>query len=616
MKVARFLRAVGDLLVCLASVVGQSSFGQTSTGPGPYPTTYIPMVTIRATDAVAGWGGNPGLFTILRSGDLQPSLNVYYQISGTASNGGDYHQIGSFAYIPSGVMSADILIQPINHGQTADNTVELTLTPSPLMGPLSPINFIIGYPSNATVLITSHPPTNIPPLVTLVFPTNGAHYFTPLNLPLVACAYDPDGFVRSVEFFAGHTSLGVVSNSPSLLPPLPGPMPPLPPLPPYRPFVLNWTNVPPGTNIVLSARATDNAGATAVSELVSITVRTGPPPPPPAPTNLVVHITSPADGASFHAPLNLPIYAYAASHNGFVTGVEFFAGSSDLGPGHRVPSPIAGSGPGPSSTLLSNLWVFVWSNAPQGSFALRATAADSVGATARSDAVNVTILPPPPPLPLSNVVNIIAVDPVALEGTNCWPWLGLASATPTWDNWTASSSVCRYFTNCGPKNAVFVVHRFGETNADLSVAYGIGGTATNGVDYLTLSGTVTIPAGHRAAHITVVPLDDGRPDITSTVILKLKASAHYGIGRPASAAAIILDGPRLHPLSGMLPDKTFHVMATGPDGAWFRVECTSDLLHWTPICTSQVVHGSIDFIDPEASGPGRFYRAVPELSAP
>jgi hypothetical protein len=66
-----------------------------------------------------------------------------------------------------------------------------------------------------------------------------------------------------------------------------------------------------------------------------------------------------------------------------------------------------------------------------------------------------------------------------------------------------------------------------------------------------------------------------------------------------------------------LPDKCFHLRAAGPDAAWFHVEYTTDLLHWTPICTNQVVHGSIDFIDPDApTGQARLYRAVPEAGPP
>jgi hypothetical protein len=178
-------------------------------------------------------------------------------------------------------------------------------------------------------------------------------------------------------------------------------------------------------------------------------------------------------------------------------------------------------------------------------------------------------------------------------------------------------AVCRYFTNCGPRNATFTVHRFGVTNDPVVVNYAIGGTATNGSDYVTLPGSVTIPAGERSALIAVVPIDDGPPDITSTVILKLKPDNSYLIGAPAQAAAIILDGPFPRPITGLLPDRCFHVNAAGPDGAWFHIESTTDLLKWTSICTNQVIQGSIDFVDPDAqSAQLRFYRAVPENSPP
>jgi hypothetical protein len=174
-----------------------------------------------------------------------------------------------------------------------------------------------------------------------------------------------------------------------------------------------------------------------------------------------------------------------------------------------------------------------------------------------------------------------------------------------------------FFTNCGPKNATFAVRRFGVTNNDLTVAYTIGGTATNGVDYVMLLGSVTIPAGERRALISVVPLDDGPPDITSTVVLKLAGSTNYIVGFPAAAATIIIDSNWPWPPTTVLPDGCFHVNAAGPEGAWFSIEASADLLNWTAICTNQVVNGSIDFVDPDAQGaPARFYRAVPQLSSP
>jgi len=67
----------------------------------------------------------------------------------------------------------------------------------------------------------------------------------------------------------------------------------------------------------------------------------------------------------------------------------------------------------------------------------------------------------------------------------------------------------------------------------------------------------------------------------------------------------------------MLPDKCFHLGANGPDGAWFHVDYSADMVNWTSICTNQVINGAIDFVDPDAqSDQARFYRAVPESGPP
>ena len=166
-------------------------------------------------------------------------------------------------------------------------------------------------------------------------------------------------------------------------------------------------------------------------------------------------------------------------------------------------------------------------------------------------------------------------------------------------------------------NATFTVSRFGATNEDLDVDYAVDGTATNGVDYVALSGVVTILAGQQRAAINVVPIEDGTPDLNSTVILKLTPATNYVVGFPQAAAAIILDSRTPLPRTRMGPGSCFNISATGPDGAWFRVEFSTDLVNWTRVCTNQVVHGGIDFVDPTAvSASARFYRAVPEAGPP
>jgi Bacterial Ig domain/Calx-beta domain len=616
---ARVSFVIGSLLFS-----GTNIFAQVTISNSP-----IPVVTIRATDPLASWSGNTGTFTVYRSGNPAPALNVFYDISGTATNGVDYQAISSFIQLPSGVVSSNILIQPVNLGQTDIRTVNLALGPSPLLTASSiPINYKIGSPSNATVYITPPGVTDIPPVVKITSPPDGSSYAAPANIGLIAVASDQDGFVTSVEFFAGTNSIGVSTNWVVVDPPVP----PGDFVAGSRAFFLNWTNVQSGL-YVLTAKAIDNGGESSVSPPVNITV--GPV------TNLppVVRITSPQDHEFFLGPLTLPIFAYAHDPDGTITAVEFFDGTNELGPGHHIgPTPIAtplSSGADAYSTPVSpgpiplppvpilpptNLFVFVWSNAPVGIHALTAVATDNGGASTTSDPVNITILPRvPPPTNRPAIVSIVATDPIAIEDTNCWPWLGLVSSS-TWADWTTAAPLWRVFTNWFPKDAVFTVRRWGDVSDDVTVTYAIGGTASNGVDYVALPGVVTIPAGECATRITVVPLDDASPDITRTVILSLTPDTNlppdYLLGFPRKAAAIILDGPPW-PATAVLPDKCFHMNATGPDGAWFHIEYSPDAINWTPICTNQVIAGSIDFVDPDAPGNSAgFYRAVPELSPP
>jgi Bacterial Ig domain/Calx-beta domain len=558
-------------------------------------TTTMPVVTVRAPDPLATWSGDPGLFTFLRDGPTNAELHVFYFIGGTASNGVDYAAIGNYVTIPAGIREGAVPIKPINNGQTNAETVVLTLSQPPT---LPPINYNIGNPSNATVYIVSTNRTstnNFPPLVRIISPTNGAVFYTPLDLLICADARDPDGYVNTVEFFAGTNSLGIRTNC-------------LPCANPQNPFCLVWSNVPPG-DYLLSAKATDNDGASSHSDFVKISVLQGPPPPPPTNFPPVVRITSPPNGAMFRAPVNIPIFAYANDRDGFVTSVEFFAGTNSLGLGNQLPCRTNSTG---SWECPTNLYVLVWTNAPLGTYALRAKATDNSGLTSVSEPVTVSILPPPPPpTNFTPIVIILATDPIAIEGTNCWTWPGCTNATPTWSGWPGT--ICRTFTNCGPKNATFVVRRFGSTNDALTVNYRIGGTASNGVDYVTLPGSVTIGAGERSAQISIVPIDDGPPDISSTVVLKLLPATNYFVGFPGGAAALIIDGPIPWPITGMLADHSFHLQAPAPDGAWFHIDYSTDMTSWTTICTNQVVNGSIDFVDPDAqSDQVRFYRAVPD----
>jgi hypothetical protein len=466
-------------------------------------------------------------------------------------------------------------------------------------------------------VVNRPPPTNVPPAVRIDSPTNGATFFAPVDILIFATGSASSG-VAAIEFFADGQDVGPGTLE-DCVTPAGGCVGCTPPVLTCT-YSLVWSNAPIGIH-GLTAVATDNGGLSTTSAPVNFTVLQGPP------TNLppVVRIVSPANGSVFHAPINLPFYAYAYDADGSVNSVEFFAGTNSLGFGGPVPRPVAANSSGTDSVppiYPTNIFYLVWSNVPSGAYTLTAKATDNDGAFTISDPVKIAVLPSlPPPNNRPPIVSIVASDPVAIEGTNNWVWRGETNLPPTWTAWP--TAVCRFFTNCGPKTATFTVRRFGDTNDDLTVPYDIGGTASNGVDYVALPGSVTIPVGERRALITIVPIDDGPPDVNKTVILTLLPDMQmnplpgYGLGFPRRAAAIILDGDGARPATGMLPGDCFHLVTPGPDAAWFCIEYSTNLLNWTPVCTNQVIHGSIDFVDPDASSNlSRYYRTVPLTNPP
>jgi hypothetical protein len=450
------------------------------------------------------------------------------------------------------------------------------------------------------------------PFVDIASPTNGSVFVAPANIQLIAGVRANGGMIADVQFLDGTNILGVVSNGVVVDPPgSPG-------LPPGSlAYLLTWSNAPVGTH-VLTAVAMETNGQSSVSAPLTITVVSNLPP--------VVRITSPPNGSVFRAPVNIALLAFANDPGGYISSVQFFAGSKSLGFGLPVPTASPGA-PAPGSPVaLTNLFELIWSNAPVGSNAITAVATAEGGVTVTSTPVDITVVSQsPPPTNKPNVVSIVAIDPIAIAGTNCWPWLGLANTNmpPAWSNWVSPAAALRWFTNCGPKDATFAVVRAGDTNDELTVSYSVSGTASNGVDYANLPGLVNIPAGQSAALITIIPLDDPTNVAVQTVILSLNTDTNtppdYILGYPRHAEALIIDSGSRYPISptAVLGDRTFHLNAAGPNGGWFRIDYSTDCLHWVPLCTNQVVNGSIDFADPDAAGsPTRLYRPVPLPNPP
>lgn len=163
---------------------------------------------------------------------------------------------------------------------------------------------------------------------------------------------------------------------------------------------------------------------------------------------------------------------------------------------------------------------------------------DSAYAVGSSNNATVTIAdddqaPPPPPPPPQPTVTVVASDTSAAEA--------------------------------GPDIGEFRITRTGDTGSPLTVRYSIGGTAGNGADYQTLSGTATIAAGSSIANLAVRPIDDSQVESSETVVLTLASDNAYLVGSPNNATVTIADNDQPPPTPGTRPTVT--VVASDPAAA-------------------------------------------------
>jgi subtilase family serine protease len=102
-----------------------------------------------------------------------------------------------------------------------------------------------------------------------------------------------------------------------------------------------------------------------------------------------------------------------------------------------------------------------------------------------------------------------------------------STATETGPSATAQPGTFR-FTRTG-----------GNTSLAQTVSYQVTGTATNGTDYATLTGTAVIPAGQTFVDVNVVPIADVLSESAETVIVTIDPNASYRLGTVASRSATV-----------------------------------------------------------------------------
>lgn len=547
----------------------------------------VPVVKVTATDAYASEPGlDTGAFTLWRYGNTNQEVTVRYAVAGTATAGADYEALPGSAVIPANALSVIVPVLPLDDGRVEPlETVALSLLADPAYG--------VGDPRSATVHVRDND-TNTPPSVVMTAPTGGSTFKDPASVALAAEAGDADGSVLRVEFYVNGSLLAKDTNAP---------------------FTATWGSMPAGV-YTLTAKAVDNMEASATSQPVTVTIvrtpmvrlsvtdasaaepgsdtatllvyrynntnealtvfyRTGGTatagsdyealpgsvtlPAGVAVANLIVQplddalfeplesvevalvsnaayavvepraalvtikddevnalpqvaLTAPEAGATFVNPSNIVVAADAADPDGVVVRVEFYANNVLIGADTNAPYAVTWGG-----TSANGAYGLM-----QGIYTLTAKAVDNLGAAVVSAPVAVTVLRTP-------LVRLYAKDTVATEP--------------------------------GADTGVVQVIRYYNTNEALVVRYTIGGTASNGIDYVELPGAVTIPAGQTVANLVIQPTDDLLLEPAETIILTLLADPAYAVGDPRAATLYLRDNETNQPPSVVVtapaPGSTF-----------------------------------------------------------
>jgi len=182
---------------------------------------------------------------------------------------------------------------------------------------------------------------NALPSVAITAPGNNTILIAPATFTVAASASDTDGSIAKVEFHKGATLIGTATSAP---------------------YSVTLSDAAAGV-LSLTATAIDNRGASSTSAPVTVIVNSLP----------SVSLTSPSSNASFKAPANIPLAVQVANTDGSIANVEFFYGN----------------------TLITSLNVppysFVWTEVPQGTYALTARVTDNLGGVITSVAINVTV---------------------------------------------------------------------------------------------------------------------------------------------------------------------------------------------------------------------------------
>jgi hypothetical protein len=239
-----------------------------------------------------------------RSKLIDQQYGISTQVSTTnILNGGSGREDGDGAYLKPGVAptphEGTVYAVAGSSGQTSGGTLnhpvmyislnELGSMVLDVSGDRLDAKFLnnAGAVRDYFAIVKSNAPPNQPPSVTLTAPAEGAIFTAPANITLAADAFDTDGTISQVAFYANGTPIGTDNTAP---------------------YGALWSGAAAGT-YSLTASATDNLGATTSSTAVNVTVN--PPSIPAAPGSLAATAVS-------SSQINLTWTDLSSNEDGFI----------------------------------------------------------------------------------------------------------------------------------------------------------------------------------------------------------------------------------------------------------------------------------------------------------
>ncbi len=488
----------------------------------------LPRISVVATDnraaeTGAGEVANTGTFVISRTGAVDADLVVGYRLFGNAVNGSDYETLSGSVTIPAGQSSVSITVNAID-----DTAVEwpesaiLSLASSPTVNSI-PRYTIDTTKSNASVTIDDNDFQNLPRISVVATdkraaetksgatPNGGLFVFsrtgtTDAALTVAYRVYgnatagvDYQALPGNVTFAAGEStaavSLDVIDDSTIEL---------------SEYAALNIVNSATAAGSIPTYQfnfATSYASVTIADDdapIVSLAVSDS-----RAAETAVGQTANPAQfvisrqGAT-DAPLTITYRVFGSA----ISGVDY-----DALPGVTASTTTNGT------TSVTTLTGTVTIPAGSSTVALDINAIDdSVYEYTESVSVSLSLPAVAPGTPA----------PYAIDYSKSFGYVYIddndQALQPKVSVVATDASAAETTVDQPANNGVFTVSRTGATDRDLTVYYRVEGTATSGVDYTSLSGSVVIPAGQASATVTVAAIDDASVESTETVRLVLVAA--------------------------------------------------------------------------------------------